>query len=73
MLHDPLIADRAEAVRGFPAQQQHNSDQESRGTEPNPDCGRADMHVLIIGNDGDDCKHSRILRQSSVEPPVRES
>ena len=63
MLHHPLIADRAETVRRFPAEQQHAADQESGGTEPDPDC-RADMHVLIIGNDGGDCKHSRIPSKS---------
>jgi len=58
MLHHPLIAHRAEAVRRFPAKQQRAADDEGRGTESDPDC-RAYMHALIIGNGGHDFKHSR--------------
>ena len=62
MLHHPLIAHRAEAVRGFPAEQQHAGDDERRGTETDPD-RRAYMHALIIGNVANNCKHSCIGEQ----------
>jgi hypothetical protein len=59
MLHHPLIANRAEAIRRFPAHHQHAADYENRGTETYPN-SRANMHALIIGNDAGDCKHNRI-------------
>jgi len=59
MLHHPLIADCAEAVRRFPAHQQHAAEYQNRGAETDPN-SRANMHALIIGNDADDCKHNRI-------------
>ena len=59
MLHHPLVADRAESVRWLSAKQEHTPDHENGGSESYPD-RRAKMHVLIIGNTGGDCKHSRI-------------
>jgi hypothetical protein len=58
MLHDPLIADCAEPVGRFPAEQQDAADYESHGAETDPHC-RPQVHELIIRKRTKDCKHSR--------------
>jgi len=72
MLHHPLIADCAEAVRRFPAHQQHAAEYQNRGAETDPN-SRANMHALIIGNVDDDCKHSRIDKGETVNGRYCES
>lgn len=64
VLHHPLFADGAEPVGRLSPEQHDAADDESRGTEADPD-RRAEMHALIIKNPAVDCKHSRMRLEAT--------